>query len=361
MSVSDDSSAVDLEDGSFRLKYTDLLNERLGGRAIACSDDWFAGCDNLVKPGRGVFKDGVFVATGQLMDGWESRRGFRRLDDNGNPHESDWCILRLGVGGSIKVLEIDTNHFRGNAPEQVSVQAAKIEGEPNKDTQWVTILDKSDVTPDHQNTFATTKSGFWTHLKLTIFPDGGVARFRAYGEVKVNSDHFIDGEFVDLASMKNGARGIAASDMFYSSPNNLLLPDRALNMGDGWETRRRRDEMNDWAIIKLGLTGTIRKVIIDTAFFKGNFPDHVSLDAINIEQSNSTLKPLESQSLDWQTVLPPTRVYADKEHLFIKQLEVKASDEFTHVRLNIFPDGGVSRLRVYGQPNWQSKNSSEPE
>jgi allantoicase len=345
----------ELDITSISNQYVDLLSERVNGRAIACSDEWFAPCDNLVKPGRGVFEAGKFISTGQLMDGWESRRsfgrGFRRAE---GAQQSDWCVLRMGLEGVVRYFDIDTNHFRGNAPESVLVQAAALNGEPDENTCWTTILAASEVKADSQNLFACESQSVWTHLKLSMFPDGGIARFRAYGEVVPNRHHYIEGELTDLASVTTGALGVAASDMFYSSPQNLTMPGRGSDMGDGWETKRRRDQNNDWAVLKLGKPGSIRKVIIDTAHFKGNFPDTASLLAINANELNLSTQDLVSGSAQWQTVLEQTPLYADKEHLFIKEIKVSAEAEFTHVKLNIFPDGGVSRLRVFGHIDWES-------
>lgn len=344
---------------SIQNKYVDLVSERVNGRAIACSDEWFAPCDNLVKPGRGVFEAGKFISTGQLMDGWESRRsfgrGFRRTE---GAEQCDWCVLRMGLEGVVRFFDIDTNHFRGNAPESVMVQAAALNGEPDENTCWTTILAASEVKAHSQNLFACESPSVWTHLKLSMFPDGGIARFRAYGEVVPNRHHYIEGELIDLASVTTGAVGIAASDMFFSSPQNLTMPGRGSDMGDGWETKRRRDQSNDWAILKLGKPGSIRKVIIDTAHFKGNFPDSASLLAINADQLNLSAEQLQDGSTPWQTVLEQTPLYADKEHLFIGQIKVAAEAEFTHVKLNIFPDGGISRLRVFGSINWDSLSES---
>lgn len=331
-------------DKRFENRYIDLLDQRLGGRALSCSDQWFAPCANLVKPGRGVFKEGYFVDTGQWMDGWESRRGFGRRRDL----DYDWCILRLGAPGQIRGLDIDTNHFRGNAPEYAAVEAARVTGDLNKHIEWVEILPRSPVTAHAQNLFDVSGRGDWTHLRLKIYPDGGVARFRAYGEPRVDRSRFIEGELIDLAGARNGGRGLLCSDMFYSSAGNLLMPNPGVDMGDGWETRRRRDHANDWAIIKLGVPGTIRKVILDTAHFKGNFPDRFMLEAVDTERED-----LDASDIPWRRVIPETQLYADQEHLFIEQIQVPQDSEFTHARLNIYPDGGVSRLRILGFPNWQ--------
>ena len=334
----------------YAANFIDLLSERIGGRALSCSDQWFAECSNLVKPGRGIFKEGHFVDTGQWMDGWESRRSYGRKwrEESGIDH--DWCILRLGIPGVIYGFDVDTNHFRGNAPESISVEAAFEEGETDQNTQWTEILGKSATEPNSQNIFDCDDRNTWTHLRLKIYPDGGVARFRAYGKGQISKENFVEGELVDLAAAVNGGRGIAASDMFYSSPSNLVMPNRGVNMGDGWETKRRRDQSGDWAIVELGRAGSIRKVIVDTAHFKGNFPDRFTLLATNTNRDDMT-----SDDIEWETVIPETPLYADREHLFIKQISAPENQEYTHVKLCIYPDGGVSRLRILGFPNWDKR------
>lgn len=328
-------------------QYIDLACERVGGRAIDCSDEWFANCSNLVKPGRGVFKQGHFVDTGQWMDGWESRRSYGRSWRNTSEEDCDWCEIRLGMSGIIKGFDIDTNFFRGNAPETISVEATNIDGDVDSNTEWTEILTKSAVQPHSQNLFDCQSTKTWTHVRLKIYPDGGVARFRVYGEAKLKRENYIEGELIDLASVLNGGRGISASDMFFSSPSNLIMPNRGANMGDGWETKRRRDKYNDWAVIKLGVPGTIRKVILDTAHFKGNYPDQFILQAAHSNDS-------DSKGLKWQTIIEKTALRADYEHLFIQQLLCSHDDEFTHVKVHIFPDGGISRLRIFGFPNWEA-------
>ncbi len=331
----------------FSLQYVDLLNEKVGGRALACSDEWFAACVNLVKADEPVFKEGCFVATGQWMDGWESRRSYGRAAHRCGQHDFDWCVLRLGIPGVIHGVDIDTRHFRGNAPEFAAVEGAWSEGVVDEETRWFDLLPKSPTVAHSHNVFNVACDKPCTHLRLNIYPDGGVARLRAYGEAQVMPDHFIEGELIDLASVVNGGRGVACTDMFYSSPSNLLMPNRGINMGDGWETKRRRDDNYNWNIVKLGVSGSIRKVIVDTANFKGNFPDRFSLQATHTDRQDP-----DAADIEWQAVIPETPLYADQEHLFIKQIVAPPDAEFTHVRLNIYPDGGVSRLRVFGFPNW---------
>ena len=335
-------------DNRLSSKYIDLLSERLGGSVIACSDEWFAESHNLIKPGRGVYKEGHFVSTGQWMDGWETRRSFGRKEHKSKAEHLDWCILRLGIPGVIGGFDIDTNHFRGNAPQYASVEATNVKNDVDTSTKWTTILPKSPLRSDRQNLFDCDNSHRWTHVRLKIYPDGGVARFRVYGTASVNPDHYVNGELVELSSVFNGGLGISASDSFFSSPSNLIMPGRGTNMGDGWETKRRRDAFNDWAIIKFGITGSILKVIVDTNHFKGNYPDCMSLEAV-------FLKPKQelSAETEWQTVISKRPIFAHRQHVFIKEIETSPVHEFSHVRVNIFPDGGLSRVKIIGKPNWK--------
>lgn len=323
-------------------QFVDLASERLGGETLSCSDDFFAEMENLLKPGRGVFIDDKYTERGKWMDGWESRRSYGR--DNGR--EYDWCTIRLGARGKIAGFDVDTNHFRGNAPQSVSVEACCCEGEPNDSTQWHTLLVQSTVDAHSQNPFMVESEQVWTHVRLNIFPDGGVARFRVYGEVAIPYQEFVDGELVDLAAIKNGGKALLVSDMFFSDKNNLLMPGRGKDMGDGWETKRRRDPGPDWSVVQLASAGNIEKVIIDTHHFKGNFPDSFRLDGANLTLPfNPDMAQDESI---WQPVIPQTKLKAHHEHIYINDI-VACEQAFTHVRLSIFPDGGVSRMRIFGR------------
>ena len=320
----------------------DLVSERVGGETLSCSDDFFAEMENLIKPGRGIFIDDKFTDRGKWMDGWESRRSYGR--DNGR--EFDWCILRLGIKGVIRGFDIDTNYFRGNAPQTVSVEACVSEEQPNENTVWQTILLEVAVDAHSQNIFEISNDTSWTHVRLNMFPDGGIARLRVYGEADVNWHDFIDGELIDLAYIKNGAKALLVSDMFFSDKNNLIMPGRGKDMGDGWETKRRSDPGPDWSIVKHAKQGSIEKVIVDTCHFKGNFPDTFSLEGL---VSNSDDFSDGQQEEHWQPIIARTKLYAHREHLFINDIVVNNQQSFTHVRLNIFPDGGISRLRVFGK------------
>jgi allantoicase len=228
------------EQDDFQFRYINLLAERVGGRAIDCSDQWFASCDNLVKPGRGVFKEGHFTEKGQWMDGWESRRSFGRQfrpadsTTTGAPCAWAWPVASAALMWT-RTTSVAT-------PPSVAVDAAHLRLDPEPTTQWTEIIPQTDVLPDEQNPIPCASQQRWTHLRLRIYPDGGVARFRAFGEVIPDPLNYVEGELVDLASVALGGRGVAASDEFFSSTDNLVMPGRGVNMGDGWETRRRRDE-----------------------------------------------------------------------------------------------------------------------
>ncbi len=342
--LSEQEAALEQE---IKTHYVDLASERVGGETLACSDDFFAEMENLLKPGRGIFIEGKFTERGKWMDGWESRRSYGR--DNGR--DSDWCIIRLGISGKIRAFDIDTNYFRGNAPEKVSVEACVSAVEPDENTVWHTVLKATGVNAHSQNLFTLDakekhNDTAWTHVRLTMFPDGGIARFRVYGEAEVNWDDFVEGELIDLASIRNGAKALLVSDMFFSDKNNLIMPGRGVNMGDGWETKRRRDPGPDWSIVKLAAPGSVNKVIIDTCHFKGNFPDTFKLEGC---VSDSDDFSDGSPSVTWTTIIASTKLYAHREHLFTKEIIVEKDKPFTHVRLSIFPDGGISRMRVFGK------------
>jgi allantoicase len=323
--------------------FIDLASERVGGETLSCSDDFFAEMENLLKPGRGIFIDDKYTERGKWMDGWESRRSYGRDDGR----EFDWCIIRLGIRGKISGFDIDTHYFRGNAPQSVSVEACCSETQPDDNTQWHTLLAQSDVQAHSQNLFEIDNNQLWTHVRLNIFPDGGVARFRVYGEADIDPNEFVAGELIDLAAIKNGGKALLVSDMFFSDKNNLIMPGRGKDMGDGWETKRRRDPGPDWSVVQLASCGSVRKVIIDTHHFKGNFPDSFKLDGANLAEGEFCAEIAEDQR-KWQPIIAQTKLFAHREHCFVNEIEVPESKTFTHVRLSIFPDGGVSRMRVFG-------------
>jgi allantoicase len=317
----------------------DLAAERLGGKVLLANDEFFAEKENLLKPGRGIFIPDKYTDRGKWMDGWETRR--RRTPGN------DWCVVQLGLRGIIKQVDIDTNHFLGNHPPFASLDAVCLTNELPKEVEglsWTPVLAKSPLNPGSQNLFAIAGDETWTHLRLNIFPDGGVARLRVYGVVVPDWTKLKPGEVIDLAAVENGGVPLACSDMFFSSMNNLIMPGRSENMGDGWETKRRRGPGHDWIILKLGLPGTIRKIEVDTNHFKGNYPDTCSIEVCVAPGASAE----DLAAAQWSEILPNTKLQADTRHYFEKELAT--IEKCTHVRLNIYPDGGVSRLRVWGTP-----------
>ncbi len=318
----------------------DLAAARVGGMAVLANDEFFAEKENLLKPGRGIFIPDKYTDHGKWMDGWETRR--RRAPGN------DWCVVQLGLRGVIKQVDIDTNHFLGNHPPFASLDAICLtNGLPGdiETLDWKSVLEKSPLNRGSQNLFTIKSDEAWTHLRLNIIPDGGVARLRVYGQVMPDWNKVKPGELVDLVAVENGGVPLACSDMFFSSMNNLIMPGRSENMGDGWETKRRRGPGYDWIILKLGLPGALQKIEIDTNHFKGNYPDTCSIEGCNAAPASSME---ELQQVCWLEILPRTKLQADARHFFEKELA--PTGEFTHLRLNIYPDGGVSRLRVWGTP-----------
>jgi len=323
----------------------DLAAERLGGRVLEANDDFFAPKENLLKESNPIFIEGKYTSRGKWMDGWESRR--RRTPGY------DWCILRLGLPGVICGIVVDTSFFTGNFPERFSLDGCNLgerhpySGEKSRlrseKTNWTQIFPETSLKGDSRNLFKVEHSPRFTHLRLKIYPDGGVARLRVHGEAVPGSRLLLRAE-IDLVAVENGGSVVVSSDQFYGAPRNLLMPYRAKNMSDGWETKRRRGPGHDWVILKLGVPGTIHRVEIDTAHFKGNYPDSCALQAASA--NNSAVDALNASSLPWEVVLPDTKLKANHRHVFRK---LQPAGVATHVRFQIFPDGGVSRLRLFGR------------
>ncbi len=322
----------------------DLASVRLGGAVLLANDEFFAEKENLLKPADAVFLPHEYTDRGKWMDGWESRRkreaGF------------DWCIVRLGVPGVIRGVVVDTSFFRGNYPAQCSLEAcaaptdAALSELVSPETVWTEVLSKSDLQGDSKNMFAILDPCAYTHVRLNIFPDGGVARLRVFGDVIPDWRRIghARGE-VDVAAIEHGGQVLTCSDMFFGERRNLIMPGRAVNMSDGWETRRRRGPGHDWALIRLGATASITRVEIDTNHFKGNFPDTCDIEVCDASGA-STEALTAADNTSWRPLLPRTKLHAHTRHRFEAQLV--NSGAVTHLRINVYPDGGVSRLRVYG-------------
>jgi allantoicase len=319
---------------------TDLAAERLGGKVLFATDDFFAEKENLIKPGRGIFITDKYTDRGKWMDGWESRR--KRTPGH------DWCVIKLATTGRIKGFDIDTNFFLGNHPPYASIEAVNLADEKSysdwedPSIGWQEILPTSPLDPGSQNFYELTNEGVYSHLRLHIYPDGGVARLKVYGEVFKDWTKVDLTKQVDLAAAINGGKALACNDMFFSAMSNLIMPGRGVNMGDGWETKRNRAMDIDWVILKLASRGIIQKIIVDTHHFKGNYPDSCSIDGCSSSDDDMVI----DNKIGWKQILSPQKLSADHEHVFSEEIE--SNDVFSHVRLNIFPDGGVSRLRLFG-------------
>ena len=266
------------------------------------------------------------------MDGWESRR--KRTPGH------DHCVIRLGIPGAIHGFDIDTRHFTGNYPPHVSIEACRSDVDCPAEG-WTELVSKMDLQGDAHQYVEVENDSVWTHLRVHIFPDGGIARLRIYGEIRPEAPGA--DEMIDLFALESGGRAIACSDEHYGSMHNLNVTGRGVNMGDGWETARRRGPGNDWVIVALARPGSIENVEVDTAHFKGNYPDRVSLEAAMFDSSADALVADEQ----WQVLLPEQKLAMDKQHYFGKEL--RDVGRISHVRMSIYPDGGISRLRLHGR------------
>lgn len=317
-----------------------LASERIGATVLAANDDFFAPKENLIKDSTPVFFPDKYVATGKWMDGWESRR--RREPGH------DWCLIRLGLRGAPRRVIVDTSYFRGNYPEHCSVEVCDLPGQPTIDellgerTRWEEIVPRSPLAGDSHNAFDAASCGAVTHVRLRIFPDGGVARLRVYGDPVPNWDWLdYSGGLIDLGAVSHGGRVLDCSDSFFGSPLNLLMPGSSRDMSEGWETRRRRGPGHDWVLLELGAKGEISRVEVDTSHFKGNCPGSCSIELADAPGG------LPADDTQWRELLPRTPLQPHNRHHF--QDELVWGPAATHARLNIFPDGGVARLRLFGR------------
>ncbi len=315
-------------DPSF-LDLPDLALDEVGGAALSCNDEFFAEKENLLKPHAAEWKDHVYTDRGKWMDGWETRR--RREPGY------DWCVVRLGMPGVIHGVVIDTAWFRGNYPAEASLEGCELDDPLDlralATATWTELLPKSALAGDSKNRFAIAHRGRITHLRLNIFPDGGVARLRVHGVVTPRPAQLAG--TIDLAALENGGWVESCSDMFFGSRNNLIKPDRSRTMADGWETRRRRGPGHDWALVRLAGAGVIDRLEIDTSHFKGNAPGRCLVEGRAGDGPD-----------DWRTILA-TPLQPHTRHRFADEL--RRVGPVSHLRLSVFPDGGVARMRAWGQ------------
>ncbi|HUQ54473.1 allantoicase [Lentzea sp.] len=303
----------------------DLASRAAGGGVVWANDELFAERENLIKPAEPVYRTYTFGHKGQVYDGWETRR--RREPG------VDQAVVRLGMPGVVRGVVVDTAFFKGNFPPFCWVEGAQVDGYPGADeiTEWFPLVERSALKGDEKHFFDVREGRRVTHVRLTIDPDGGVARLRVHGEPLADPRLLVPG--IDLAALENGAVVTGCSNMFYSSPNNLIAPGQATLMGEGWETARRRDDGNDWVSLRLAAPGVVNLVELDTSHFKGNAPGWASVSACDERRDADT----------WFDLLPRTRLQPDTRHRFVVD-----AVEATAVRLDIYPDGGMARLRIIG-------------
>ena len=312
-----------------------LASPKLGSLGVKANDEFFAPLKRMLLDNEPIFIPDKYDDHGKWMDGWETKR--RRVPGN------DWCLIKLGSPGIIKEIDVNTKFFTGNYPPQASIEGIYSESEPDiDDKKWLTILEKVDLDGDKINKFSVKKKNVVNWIKVNIYPDGGIARLRLWGDVYQNWDNFDNNKIIEISALKNCGKIISYNNAHYGDVSALLSEGRGKNMGDGWETRRRREPGNDWIIIELGKKARLEEVEVDTAFFKGNFPESCSVEGVDADGNIENI-----ENLDWTPIISKTALKADTIHKIKIENKYKQTI-FSHVRLNIFPDGGVSRFRVYG-------------
>jgi allantoicase len=324
---------------------TDLASRWLGGSVVAASDESFGEKENLLNPAPAAFDPGHYGHRGEIVDGWETRR--RR--DPGH----DWAIIRLGAPGVITSIDIDTSFFTGNFPQTASIEACGCEGYPSPEelagpaTAWEQIVPVSKLTGDSHNVFTVAGTRRFTHVRLSAYPDGGIARLRVLGQV-VPDPRELDGLTVDLASQEHGGLVVGSSDDFYTSASQLNRPDRARTMGEGWETQRRRGPGHDSVLFRLAFAGVVRRIVVDTAHNKYNASAGVELYGC----AQDPCPPDDAPA--WVTLVGRTRLQPDTRHVF----PALSGQPVSMVRLDAFPDGGLSRVRLLGSITAEARRAA---
>ena len=322
----------------------DVACSDLGSKVIYCSDEFFADSGRMLQASEPLWIEGKYDENGKWMDGWESRR--RRDGKN------DFCFIRLGSPSIINNFNIDTSHFTGNFAPAISILGCSVPGGTTDDrvvdgsavSKWFDLLDQEKLEGDSHNLFSCKTNQPITHLKITLYPDGGIARLRAYGQAWADETKYqITG--TNVISKESGARALFANDEHFGCLSNILEEHTPLSMADGWETRRRRDPGNDWGVIVLSQPAKVHEIIVDTSFFKGNFPDTFSISSANI--SNPDVDTLIEDSKTWSKIIDRKKLEMNQIHVF-KKSELLHQDPITHIRIDIFPDGGIARLKLIG-------------
>jgi allantoicase len=328
----------------FARNATNLASAGLGARGVSVTDEFFAPLARMLQDAPAIFIADKYDDNGKWMDGWESRR--RRTGGH------DHAVVRLAVPGTIAGFDIDTSHFTGNYPPHCAIEATNHCGDDDPvegdNTVWTEIVARCDLDPDRHHFVPAASSQVFTHVRVHIYPDGGLARLRVYGTPHLDLAA-VAGQRIDLASALNGGRVLAWSDAHYGQFRRILAPGRGLDMGDGWETRRRRGPGHDWMIIALGARGTISGICVDTAHYKGNFPHSCAVQGTDFGSVSSQPGEAEIAAAEnWPLLLEECELSANCVHDFDNEMLV-SHGPVTHIRLAIFPDGGVSRLRIFGK------------
>jgi allantoicase len=324
------------------LDLVDLASERLGGGVVAANDEFFGPKEALIRFTAPEWREGEYTDRGKWVDGWETRRRREPGDD--------WCIVRLGAPGFVRGVDVDTTHFTGNHPEAFTLAACDLPGVPGLDElqncRWLDLLPRTALSGNSHNLFAIDSMLRASHVRLRIFPDGGVARLRVHGIVAPDWPALRRRGEVDLAAIEHGGLVVACSDMFFGARQNLIMPGASRNMADGWETKRRRGPGHDWALIKLGTPGSVVRIEVDTRHFKGNAPGACALEGCITEAETAAL--VGASNVEWRELLSVAGLRPHARHIF--EDEVRPIGNISHARFNIYPDGGVGRLRLFGHP-----------
>ncbi|KMO68289.1 allantoicase [Mycolicibacterium obuense] len=316
----------------------DLASRILGGRVVAASDESFGVKERLVDPAEPAFVPGTYDLRGEVVDGWETRRHAG--------HGGDWVIIRLGAPGVLRAVDVDTRFFSGNHPTACRVDACVLgvaDDACAPTVNWVSLTEWTALKPDSPNMLTVADHRRWTHVRLRLASDGGVARVRVYGDVLPDPADFCDVS-VEVSGLEQGGRVEWSSDSFYSDACALIRPDRPRTMGDGWETRRRRDvgpETHDAVLISFGFPADLRRLEIDTSWFVFNASLEVSvLGSRHRPDRNGWARvPFDVAVLDRTPLAPDTR------HRF-----TVAVDDVCALRVQAYPDGGIARIRAIGTP-----------
>lgn len=343
---------------------TNLTTTLLGASILSISDEFFAAASNLLTPTPPIRKPGVYVHSGAWYDGWETRRH--------NAKEFDWVVVRLGCVGVVEGVEVDTAFFSGNEAEEVGLDGWFMppggeEGDVGEDgfSGWREVLPRQACGPNQRQAWKVVVAGEemrpYTHLRLKMYPDGGIARLRVYGHAVPPplsaSVTGLEGHLPveELSSALNGGVALSCSDQHFGVRSNLLLPGRGVDMGDGWETARSRTKGHvDWVVCRLGLRGkSVDKVVVDTKDFRGNFPRAVKVEGWLTGQDKAVEEP-KSDDDGWiELVNGEKPCQADTEHIFeaqdLSNSLIPDGKVLTHVKMTIIPDGGVKRLRIFGR------------